>query len=210
MKRSSPYPTVSEMVHLDDGMGSTFGIHRALKSMLYPISIFLSTISILYLIEFGVTYLLGAYWNGKIPIFGGLSFRWTAIVPIIMLLEIVRRYNDHLYVFERDKIMHHAGLLSLTYNVPAIRYSDIRAIHVKQGIIGRILNFGDIEICTAAQDRTEILITGIHAPLSLANFIEEMRSWHIDGGRAVRQVSHREQTADTFVFKNEDNLAKYF
>ena len=176
------------MVLVDEENGGSFSTNRALKSLIFEISVFMVTVAFLYSLEFGVDYLLNREWNGTLPIFGGISFRWTAIVPIGMLLELTRRYNDNMYIFERDRITHHAGLLSLTYHVPAIRYSDIRAIQVRQGIMGRILNYGDIELCTSAQEKAELTLRGVHAPLALSGFIQEMRAWHFGDGHFDRRV----------------------
>jgi len=182
------YPSAHEIVNHDIDMGGSFSLHRSIKSLLPQINSFLISVALLYLIEFGAAYLFGYGWRKHIPITGEFSFRWFALVPIGMLLELVRKYNDDLYVLERDRIIHHSGILSFTYHVPSIRYFDIRAIQVNQGIVGRILNYGNIELSTAAQDRAELTIRGVHAPLALAAFIEEMRSWHRDQDRAITQL----------------------
>jgi uncharacterized membrane protein YdbT with pleckstrin-like domain len=178
MIRDAYYPSVSEIVNHDIESGGSFSVNRSLKSLLPQIGSFLSAVAVLYLIEFGTAYFLGFGWRRHIPIVGDYAFRLFAVVPIVLLLELIRKYNDDVYVFERDRVIHHDGVLSFTYNVPAIRYFDIRAVQVKQGIVGRILGYGDIELSTAAQDRAEVILQGVAAPRSLAAFIEEMRAWH--------------------------------
>lgn len=207
MKRMSPFPSIDEIISGDGDNANSFSLHRTLKSLLPQISYFLFSLAVLYIVEFSAAYIFGAHWRGKIPVVGGFSFRWFAIVPIGLLLEIVRRYNDDIYVFERDRIVHHAGLLSLTYNVPAIRYFDIRALQVNQGIIGRMLNYGDIELSTSAQDHSEVVLRGIHAPLALAAFIEEMRTWHHGGDGATYQPRRRQE--DGFELERFPQLSSF-
>ena len=101
--------------------------------------------------------------------------RWFGIIPFFVLLEIVRRYFNDLYVIGRDRITHYQGRLSLRFSIPAVRCVDLRAILVEQGIIGRIFNFGDLHVCTAAQDEAEIIIKGVLAPQELAKLIHELR-----------------------------------
>ena len=172
------FPSVNELVNGDHGLGGSFSFHRSLKSLFRQIAYLAFSLTVLYIFEFGTFYLFGPAWRNNIPLLGQFSFRWFALVPIGMLIEIVRCYNDDLYVLERERIVHHAGLLSWTYHVPSIRYYDIRAVQVSQGIIGRIFNFGDVELSTAAQDRSELIITGIHNPLEFCQTVEDMRSWH--------------------------------
>lgn len=178
MRRKSPFPSIDEIIGGDSETGHSFTLHRTLRSLLPQITYFAIWLAGLYAVEYGAARWLGPNWRGSIPIMGGLSFRWLALIPIGMLLEIIRKYNDNLYVLERDRIVHHFGLLSLRYKVPAIRYFDIRAMKINQGILGRILNFGDIELSTSAQENSEIMLIGVHAPRALAAFIEEMRTWH--------------------------------
>lgn len=178
MRKKRCYPSVDELVNGEQGLGGTFSTHRSLKSLFRQIAYLLFSIAVLYLFEFSAIYVFGAGWRTKIPFVGQFSFRWFALVPMAALVEIVRCYNNDLYVLERERIVHHAGLLSWTYNVPSIRYYDIRAIRINQGVVGRILNFGDIELSTAAQERSELIITGIHDPIEFCRTIEEMRTWH--------------------------------
>lgn len=185
----SCYPTVHDLVNGDQGLGGTFSTHRSLKSLLRQIIYLGFSLAVLGIFEFGTLYLFGASWRSKIPYIGQFSFRWFALVPIGIFLELARCYYNDVYVLERERIVHHAGLLSWTYHMPSISYGDIRAIQVNQGIIGRILNFGDIELSTAAQERSELLITGIHNPREFCRIIEDMRSWHRGGDGSAREAT---------------------
>jgi membrane protein YdbS with pleckstrin-like domain len=187
---------VQEMVEGNHGKGLQFSKHQSLRFFIPQIWRLSVAILCTYLFEYYAAKLLGIGWRDSIPVFGGLSFRWLSIVPLCMFFEIVRKYHDHLFVFERERVVHHLGLLSLTYNVPSVRYFDIRALQVNQGLLGRLLNFGDIELSTAAQDRAEVIIKGVYAPLALAQFIDEMRSWHHGGGDDFGQVDESRSSLD--------------
>ncbi|NBW39556.1 PH domain-containing protein [bacterium] len=97
------------------------------------------------------------------------------LIPIAFCVEAVRRYHDDLYIFERERIVHKGGRLSLQLTVPSIRYIDIRAVSVNQSIYGRIFGYGSIELNTAAEDISELVLSGVRAPLQLANVIENIR-----------------------------------
>lgn len=116
-----------------------------------------------------------------------LSVRWLALIPALLLLEIFRRRFDDLYVLRDERILHHDGKLSLKYMVPTIRYSDIRAITVYQDLLGRLLDYGDIDVGTAAQDGAEISFYGVRSPRELARLLDEFRNYHRSkNGQPVR------------------------
>ncbi len=185
----SCYPSVNDLVNGDHGLGGTYSTHRSIKSLFRQIAYLGLSLAALYVFEFGTMYLFGPAWRSKIPYIGQFSFRWFAIIPMGILLELVRCYNNDLYVLERERIVHHAGLLSWTYHVPSIRYYDIRAVQVNQAIIGRIFNFGDVELSTAAQEHSELVITGIHNPREFCRLIEDMRSWHRGDGSSQESIN---------------------
>lgn len=97
------------------------------------------------------------------------------ITPIILALETVRRYYNDLWIFDRYRVIHKKGRLSLTYNQPVVRYSHIRAITVSQSLLGRILNYGSIELGTAAQEDSEMIIAGVVCPRQFGELIDKMR-----------------------------------
>ena len=125
--------------------------------------------------------------------------RWLAIVPVGMLLEVLRRFHDDLYVFGLHKVMHYNGRLSLSYNVPSIKYAHIRSVTVNQTMWGRIFDFGDVLIQTAAQDGNELAVEGVRAPEDLAALVEELRNNSRklqDSGDALAEMDHAQGDAD--------------
>lgn len=97
------------------------------------------------------------------------------LIPLGFAIESLRRYHDDLYIFEHERIIHKGGRLSLQYSVPSIRYIDIRAITVSQSIYGRIFDYGSVELNTAAEDASELVLIGVRSPIELARVIENIR-----------------------------------
>ena len=115
---------------------------------------------------------------GSIPVLSSLSVHILILVPIGIVVETVRKYHDDLYLFDKRRITHKGGRLSLRYNVPVIKYAHIRAIRVTQSVIGRILDYGDVELNTAAKHDSEIMIAGVRAPDELAKLIDQVRVYN--------------------------------
>ena len=148
-------------------------VRRALVSILSQMMYFFGALIVVALLNW--------YWGDfqfsqDMPVLRHFSLRWLFVLPLGLLVEIVRRYQDDLYVFGRDKVTHYNGRLSLSLHVPSIKYADIRGISVFQDIWGRILNYGDIALDTAAQKEVDILICGVAAPDRLALLVEELRA----------------------------------
>ncbi|MCI5064367.1 PH domain-containing protein [bacterium] len=103
------------------------------------------------------------------------STYWLLLFPIGLCGEAWRRYHDDLYTFEQERVVHHGGRLSLQYTVPMVRYEDLRAVTVDQDIFGRIFDYGDVELNTAALDSGELYCQGVRAPDQLALLLEELK-----------------------------------
>lgn len=105
-----------------------------------------------------------------------LVARLLGIIPLVFLLEILRRRYNNLYEFGSHRVTHKKGRLSLEYEVPVIKYGDIRAINVRQNFWGRVLDYGSVSIGTAAQQDDEMLINAIRAPEELSRIIDFLRT----------------------------------
>ncbi len=103
------------------------------------------------------------------------TVRLLMLLPIGIILEIVRRYYNDLYILGRDRITHYKGRISFYYSTPSIKCLDLRAIGVNQGLLGRIFDFGDVSLATAGHEGPELTLSGIRAPDELALIIEELR-----------------------------------
>lgn len=152
------YPSAEEMI--ERGENSVLHIHRSFRSSLGLM--LMTALSVA-----GVLYCILHY---------GSAFRWAAILPVIFVLEIARRYINDLYIISRDQVAHQQGRISLRYAVPSIRCIDLRAINIEQTLWGRILNFGGVNLCTAAQSGAEVTMDGVAAPQELAKLIDDLRA----------------------------------
>lgn len=110
-----------------------------------------------------------------VPYIGGFRLGMLWFLPVSLALETIRRYYNDLWVFDSHRVTHHAGRLSLKYNVPVIKYIHIRAITVSQSILGRILNYGDIYLGTAGEDGNELIVRGVTSPRKLSHHIDMLR-----------------------------------
>lgn len=122
--------------------------------------------------------------------------RWLGIVPALLLLESLRRYHDDLYTIGESSITHRSGRLSLSYSIPVVKYLHIRSLAVIQDIWGRIFDYGDISIATAAQDRNEMIIKGVRSPLGLASLLEDLRTHHRNMQRSLESPEAHEEMSE--------------
>jgi hypothetical protein len=170
----SSYSSAKELLQRPGG-SDLLVIRRSIRSMLPLCGILALSLVVVYS-------LTGAYKDtglfSRISLLPTLSVRWLALIPAGLLLEILRRLYDDLYILRDERVLHQDGKLSLKYSVPAVRYSDIRAITVYQDLLGRILDYGDVDIGTAAQAGAEISIYGVRSPKELARVLDEFRNYH--------------------------------
>ncbi|MCB0310016.1 MAG: PH domain-containing protein [Bdellovibrionales bacterium] len=154
------YPQVEELLEGSDD-DRLLEVHRSLRSILSHVFLALFMVLVIILLFL---------------IFQDVRVRWLGILPALVILEIFRKRHDDLYILGRRNITHHSGRFSLSMQIPNLKYLHIRSIKVKQGVVGRLFDFGDISIGTAAQESDELFITGIRDPLGLAMLLEELRS----------------------------------
>lgn len=102
--------------------------------------------------------------------------RLLALAPALMVLNQLRIYFNNVYVFTNKDITQHKGLLSTSYASYSIEYQHIRNAMVTQSLRGRLLNYGNIMLDTAATDAIEIFIQGVYAPRLLLQRIETITS----------------------------------
>lgn len=184
------YPTLEEVLKIED-KEQLLEVHRSLLSVMSSVLVFLVSVVIVY----GVNVALRNFEPEPGSLWSYLSPRWLALIPAVILIEILRKYHDDLYLFGIEKITHLNGRLSLSYSVPSIKYTHIRAITVKQDLIARLFDYGNIEVETAAKDGAEVVIEGIRNPRELALLIEDLRSYNRERAEAQTQVSEEQRTA---------------
>jgi len=168
----APYSKFEQQIIQRDGK-ILFEMRRSPRSILSYIFTFLVLTAVVSLI---IYFFPDNQVMKDVPIIKHISPRWLALLPLLVLFEMFRKYHDDLYVFTQHRLTHRSGRLSLSYSVPAIKYIDIRAIDVLQDIPGRIFNYGTIEIGTAAQEDSELCMEGVLAPKKIADFVDNLRS----------------------------------
>jgi len=72
---------------------------------------------------------------------------WTIIIPIIVIGFIYLHRSSTIYAITNKRVMRRSGILS--EDVKSSTFKHITSLRVKQGIIGKIFNFGDIIIDTS-------------------------------------------------------------
>lgn len=114
--------------------------------------------------------------TATIPVLSLVPVRFFGVLPLITLVELLRRIHNDLYIFGMHRITHHKGRISFAYSVPVIKYVDIRAINVIQSFWGRIFRYGDIAIGTAGHDGNELVVQAVSHPEALAKILDELRT----------------------------------
>ena len=165
------YPTFEELISREN-QSRLLEVRRTPRSMVSLIVLLIASV----LIIFGATEYL-AHQPQLAWIFSFINPRYLSLAPLILLLEILRRYHNDLYIFSAQRLTHLRGRYSLGYNIPVVKYTDIRAINVMQDFWGRVLNYGDIAIGTSAHLGNEIIISGVSDPEKLAYLIDSLRTY---------------------------------
>ncbi len=97
------------------------------------------------------------------------------LLPLGSLLELLYRIYNNRYSIDPTYVEARTGILSLNQQVVRIRYEDIRGVESDQGILGRLLDFGDVQVGTAASSEMEVVFHGIAAPKEVREMIERER-----------------------------------
>jgi uncharacterized membrane protein YdbT with pleckstrin-like domain len=100
-----------------------------------------------------------------------------ALAAYLVLLTLYRRYA-WLYSIEGEHIESRHGLIAR--RVRAVRIRDLRNINVRQSLVQRLLDVGEIEFSSAAGDRIEVVFFGVPDPMG---FMEHVQTLQRDRGR---------------------------
>ncbi|RMG40769.1 MAG: PH domain-containing protein [Candidatus Dadabacteria bacterium] len=174
------YPSCNELLFNFREQRGALTIHRSLRSVLSHFALFL----ILLCCTYPLYKLIANYRSlAFIPLLRYIPPGTVFIFPTLVLLEVLRKYHNDLYILKPGKISHIGGRLAMHHIIPVVKYSDIRAIVVEQDILGRLFDYGRIEIQTAALDDPEIIIEGVLAPHELADLIDQIRAYYLKSGQ---------------------------
>lgn len=167
----SVYPPV-DMILAGSNPAALLKVQRSLRSVASDLAMFGVAVIAVYI--FNLIFHGAAPWS-ELPVARHISLRWLAVGPAIILVEVIRKYHDDLYIFTAHYVTHYEGRLSLSSSTPSIKYEDIRSIVVKQDIWGRLLNYGNVELSSAAESTAELILSGIRAPRELLLLVENLR-----------------------------------
>lgn len=177
------YPLFKELIQGAD-KNNLLTFSKSWKTTLPGIGLFFLLLFLTLFAE-NLIYLSQAAWLAPL-----LELNLSIWLPLLVLAETARRYYNDLYIICDDHILRKQGRLSLKYSVPLVKYIDIRGIRVNQSILGRIFNYGDVLVGTAAQDDSEIILAAIDSPEELAQVLEDARTYNQDAHPPQHRMSH--------------------
>jgi uncharacterized membrane protein YdbT with pleckstrin-like domain len=105
--------------------------------------------------------------------FHSTNFLYLLILAPIIILFVWLNSKQSSYTVTTRCVIVKKGLASINTNQVDIK--DIRSINVKQSVIARILNIGDIFIGTSGTSGVEIQITGISKPNQVRDLIMKQK-----------------------------------
>lgn len=106
-------------------------------------------------------------------VFLGLPLFW--LIPATIACWILVRIFDVRYALNSIGVEAIRGRISLNQKICKLRYEDIRSLEVRQTLLGRILNVGDVLIGTAGTSELEAVLEGVFAPREIQEMIQRER-----------------------------------
>lgn len=100
------------------------------------------------------------------------SAGWTSAAVLLILIAI-HRYR-YLYTVTSHRAIVRRGLIARDTDEVEVRHT--REYKVRQGLIERILNYGDVAISSAAGPGSEVVFRGVVAPHDLKEAIRGVRN----------------------------------
>jgi uncharacterized membrane protein YdbT with pleckstrin-like domain len=105
----------------------------------------------------------------------GFTVPMLATVPIFLVVMLVWRKYDVSYIIGKEKLSVVEGLFSNSKRVNEVPFEHIRSFEVKQNLLQRFFEVGDLEIGRASNLQGVIIIRGIRHPQRLQFMIERRR-----------------------------------
>jgi uncharacterized membrane protein YdbT with pleckstrin-like domain len=100
-----------------------------------------------------------------------LVIAFVALAVYLALLVAYRRYAWR-YTVDAERIESTHGLIGRS--VRSIRVRDLRNINVRQSLMQRLLNVGDVEFSSAGGDEIEVTFYGVPDPVGLK---DQAQAW---------------------------------
>ncbi len=99
------------------------------------------------------------------------GFLWLNLVEVFVIFYAAVRWHNHYYLVRPDKILTSRGVFLRRQRFFAIK--NIEAISVKQGVVGRLLNFGTLHLYAPTLNH-RIHMFGINDPCGKEQIIENL------------------------------------
>ena len=97
---------------------------------------------------------------------------WTIIIPIIILAIIYLSRSSTTYVITNKRVIGRTGFISEDFKSSTFKH--ITSLRVKQGIIGKLFNFGNIIVDTSGSGLgVEFIWRYVNNPVNVKNEIEK-------------------------------------
>jgi uncharacterized membrane protein YdbT with pleckstrin-like domain len=162
------YPTAVELLDGQDS-GFRFAFHRSLYSLFSTIFYFAVSLIGVYIYEF-------FYAPVDKPLILRVLPGWPLLIPIFFLLVTIYRYINDQWLIDSQRCEHQHGRISTRLTTTIVTHLDLRGIAVNQSLLGRIFDFGTIELETSAQEGSELQLEGVPHPERLVALFEELRT----------------------------------
>lgn len=120
-------------------------------------------IGVAALLKFAAVPALSAKFSQIIQV-GGL-----ALAAYLVVLMLFRRYS-WLYTIDAESIESSHGLIAR--RVQSIRIRDLRNINIRQTVMQRLLDVGDVEFSSAAGGDVEVIFYGAPDPMGLKEYVQ--------------------------------------
>jgi len=117
------------------------------------------------------------------------------LMPFGVAADLLYRIFNVRYEIHPTFIEGRTGVLSFSQNLVRIRYEDVRGVESDQGILGRLLNYGDVQIGTAASSGMEIVMYGVLAPKEICDMIQRERDKRLELATRERLKASGEKLA---------------
>lgn len=98
-----------------------------------------------------------------------ISQALAAALLFFNLLRILYSYYSIVLIVDNEGVSLRKGIVAREFI--SIRFSEIKTIGVKQGILARLLNVGNLEFASSGSDGVDIIFTNIVNPGATKNYI---------------------------------------
>jgi hypothetical protein len=100
-----------------------------------------------------------------------LELSLPMLLPIIYFGFIVHQLKNSIYSISAEQVRATHGRLSFSKQDTEIDVIDVRGVEIRRPLLGRLFNYGSVEIGTAAHQGEEILMRGVADPSCVRDII---------------------------------------